>query len=78
MLKLGQMDPKQIRELLEKKLKDDRIFGYDNYEEFINKYFKKELIAFEEFHKVRQLKYARVRYNNRQNNKPPMGSLIKS
>lgn len=44
----------------------------------MGKYFKKELIAFEEFHKVRQLKYARVKYNNRISQKPPMGSLINS
>jgi len=34
-------------------MKDDKIFGYDNFEEFNNKYFKKELVAFEEFHKIR-------------------------
>lgn len=42
----------------------------------MGKYFKKELIAFEEFHKVRQLKFARVKYNNRISQKPPMGSLV--
>ena len=46
-------------------MKDDRIFGYESYEDFNKKYFKKELVAFEDFHKVRQLKYARVKYNNR-------------
>ena len=51
--------------MLQKKLKDDRIFGYDNFDDFNRKYFKKELVAFEDFHKVRQLKYARVKYNNR-------------
>jgi len=55
----------QIREVLQKKLKDDRIFGYENFDDFNSKYFKKELVAFEEFHKIRQLKYARVKYNNR-------------
>jgi len=61
------LNAEQIKELLEKKLKDDRIFGYHNFEEFNQKYFKKELVAFEEFHKIRQLKYARVKYNNRIN-----------
>jgi len=51
--------------LLAKKLKDDRIFGFENFDDFKTKYFKKELSAFEVFHKVRQLKYARVKYNNR-------------
>lgn len=68
MLRLGQLDSKQIREILEKKLKDDRIFGYSSFEEFNEKYFKKELVAFEEFHKIRQLKYARMKYNNRMTN----------
>jgi hypothetical protein len=33
--------------LLEKKLKEDRIFGYHNFEDFNQSYFKKELLAFE-------------------------------
>jgi hypothetical protein len=64
-LKTGKLTAQQIRELLQKKLKDDKIFGFDNFQEFNSKYFKKELVAFEDFHKVRQLKYARVKYNNR-------------
>jgi hypothetical protein len=64
-LKTGKLTAQQIRELLQKKLKDDKIFGFDNFQDFNSKYFKKELVAFEEFHKVRQLKYARVKYNNR-------------
>jgi len=39
--------------MLERKLKDDRIFGYKDFEEFNGKYFKKELVAFEDFHKIR-------------------------
>ena len=41
LFKQGQLTAAQIRELLQKKLKDDRIFGYENYDEFNNKYFKK-------------------------------------
>ena len=63
--KEGQLSAQQIREILQKKLKDDRIFGFNDYEDFNKKYFKKELVAFEEFHKVRQLKYSRVKYQNR-------------
>lgn len=73
MFKQGQLTAQQIRELLQKKLKDDRIFGYDNFDEFNRKYFKKELVAFEEFHKIRQLKYARVKYNNRIGHGPESG-----
>ena len=68
-LKQGRLTAQQIREMLQRKLKDDRIFGYENFQDFNSKYFKKELVAFEEFHKVRQLKYARVKYNNRNGNK---------
>jgi hypothetical protein len=52
-LKQGKLTADQIREMLSKKLKDDRIFGFDNFNDFNNKYFKKELVAFEDFHKVR-------------------------
>ena len=31
---------------------------------------KKELVAFEDYHKIRQLKYARTKYNNRLAPKP--------
>lgn len=41
------------------------MFGFKDFDEFNEKYFSKELVAFEEFHKIRQLKYARVKYNNR-------------
>ena len=34
LLKRGDINAKQIRQMLEKKLKDDRIFGFKNYEEF--------------------------------------------
>ena len=43
MFRNGQLTIEQIREILQKKMKDDRIFGYANYDEFTNKYFKKDL-----------------------------------
>lgn len=70
MFKQGILTAEQIKELLHKRLKDDKIFGYSNFDEFNQKYFKKELVAFEEFYKIRQLKYARVKYNNRIGEKP--------
>lgn len=76
-LKEGKLTAQQIRELLQKKLKDDKIFGFDNYSEFNSKYFKKELVAFEEFHKIRQLKYARVKYNNRNGTKKNTAAINK-
>lgn len=67
MVQKGLYTQEQLRDILEKKLKDDRIFSYESFDEFNDKYFTKELVAFEEFHKIRQLKYARVKYNNRFN-----------
>ena len=65
LLQSGNYTAKQLREILERKLKEDRIFSFKDFDEFNDKYFTKELVAFEEFHKIRQLKYARVKYNNR-------------
>jgi hypothetical protein len=52
-LRDGRLTAQQIKEMLQKRLKDDRIFGYNDFNEFNSKYFKKELVAFEEFHKIR-------------------------
>jgi len=41
------LNAEKIKELLEKKLKDVKIFGYLNFEEFNQKYFKNELVSFE-------------------------------
>ena len=41
------------------------MFGFKDFDDFNEKYFSKELAAFEEFHKIRQLKYARIKYSNR-------------
>ena len=67
LLQSGDYTAKQLREILERKLKEDRIFSFKDFDEFNDKYFSKELVAFEQFHKIRQLKYARVKYNNRFN-----------
>lgn len=76
MFRQGQLTAAQIKELLQKRLKDDKIFGFENYADFNAKYFKKELVAFEDFYKIRQLKYARLKYNNRMGERP--FSLMKS
>jgi len=68
--KAGVLTAEQIKQLLQSKLKDDKIFGFESFEEFNKQYFKKELVAFDDFHKVRQLKYARTKYNNRLAQKP--------
>ena len=78
MLKEGQLNPAQIRDLLAKRLKDDKIFGFDNFDDFNRQYFKKELVAFDEFYKIRQLKYSRVKYNNRVGVGKPLYSVDKT
>ena len=72
---LGNISQDQIRQILEKKLKEDRIFGFRDFEEFNSNYFKKELVAFDAFYKMRQLKYARMQYNNRFGDKQNAGSV---
>lgn len=41
------------------------MFSFKDFEEFNTNYFKKDLVAFDQFYKMRQLKYARVKYNKR-------------
>jgi len=48
-----------------KKLKQERIFGYGTYGEFLGDYFKKELIAVEDMNRIRQIKDSRKKYEKR-------------
>ena len=42
-----------MKDILLKKLKQERIFGYSNYQEFFNDYFRKQLVAVEDLNRVR-------------------------
>jgi hypothetical protein len=48
-----------MRDILLKKLNQDKIFAYGNYEEFFNDYFRKQLVAVEDLNKANKLKDAR-------------------
>lgn len=46
-------------------LNQDKIFGYNNYEDFQSKYFKKGLIAMEDMNKANRIKRARQAYGKK-------------
>jgi len=48
-----------MRDILLKKLNQDKIFAYGNYEEFFNDYFRKQLVAVEDLNRANKLKDAR-------------------
>lgn len=63
----GKLTTNQMRDILLKELKQERIFGYGSYEEFFNDYFRKQLVAVEDLNRVKQIKDARQRYERRWN-----------
>lgn len=48
-----------MRDILLRKLKQEKIFGYGSYEEFFNDYFRKELVAVEDLNRIKQIKESR-------------------
>lgn len=61
----GKLTSAQIKEILVKKLNQEKIFGYGSFDEFYGDYFKKQLVVVEDMNRVQQLKDARQRYQNR-------------
>ena len=61
----GKLTHKQMKEILMRQLKQERIFGFGSFDEFFTDYFKKELVAVEDLNRVRQLKEARKKYERR-------------
>ena len=61
----GKLTHKQMKEILMRQLKQERIFGFGSFNEFFSDYFKKELVAVEDLNRVRVLKEARKRYERR-------------
>lgn len=59
-----------MKEMLIRKLKQERIFGYSSYGEFVGDYFKNELVAIEDLNRVRWLKESRKTYENRWRDNP--------
>ena len=51
----GKLTNAQVKEMLLKKLKQEKIFGFSNYDEFFGDYFKKDLVALEDMNRVMKL-----------------------
>lgn len=55
---------KQLREMLQN-LKQQKIFGFNSFEDFASEYFNRDLVAVEELNRVQWIKEARKKYENR-------------
>ena len=51
----GKLTHKQMKELLMGQLKQEKIFGFGSYDEFIGDYFKKDLVAVEDMNRLRSI-----------------------
>lgn len=61
----GKLTHRQMKEILMRQLKQEKIFGFSSYEDFQTDYFKKKLVAVEDLNRVQVLKEARQRYEMR-------------
>ena len=61
----GKLTHRQMKEILMKQLKQEKIFGFSSYEDFQSDYFKKKLIAVEDLNRIQMLKEARAKYEMR-------------
>ena len=61
----GKLTHRQMKEILMKQLKQEKIFGFSSYEDFQSDYFKKKLIAVEDLNRIQMLKEARSKYEMR-------------
>ena len=48
----GKLTHRQMKEILMKQLKQEKIFGFGSYEDFNQDYFKKKLVAVEDLNRV--------------------------
>jgi len=63
----GKLTHKQMKEILMRQLKQEKIFGFGTYEDFQNDYFKKKLVAVEDLNRAYVIKQARKKYEMRWN-----------
>ena len=63
----GKLTHKQMKEILMRQLKQEKIFGFSSYDEFQNQYFKRDLVAVEDLNRLKVLKMARRKYEMRFN-----------
>ena len=52
-------------------LKQQKIFGFNSFDDFASDYFNRELVAVEELNRVAWLKEARKKYENRWSSNVP-------
>ena len=48
-----------------RQLKQEKIFGFGSYDEFIGEYFQKDLVAVEDINRLRKIQNARKKYEMR-------------
>ena len=63
----GKLTHKQMKEILMRQLKQEKIFGFSNFDSFQTEYFRKPLVAVEDLNRLRVLKQARQKYEMRWN-----------
>ena len=63
----GKLTHRQMKEILMRQLKQEKIFGFGSYDEFNNEYFKRNLVAVEDLNRLKVLKQARKKYEMRFN-----------
>ena len=63
----GKLTHKQMKEILMRQLKQEKIFGFNSFEDFQTDYFKKPLVAVEDLNRLMVLKEARRKYEMRWN-----------
>ena len=61
----GRLTHKQMKDMLTRQLKQDKIFGFGSYDEFLGEYFQKDLVAVEDLNRTRKLQDARKKYQMR-------------
>ncbi len=52
----GKLTHRQMKEILMRQLKQEKIFGFGSYDEFNNEYFKRNLVAVEDLNRLKVLK----------------------
>lgn len=63
----GKLTHRQMKEILMRQLKQEKIFGFGSYDEFNTDYFKRDLVAVEDLNRLKVLKQARKKYEMRWN-----------
>ena len=63
----GKLTHRQMKEILMRQLKQEKIFGFGSYDEFLGEYFNKKLVAVEDLNRLQVLKEARRKYEMRWN-----------